>query len=64
MLERGEEDEILICRDGVPVAKMDRINKPNRKGMFGYAKGKLNLPDDFYEQFLSMDKEVQEMFGL
>ena len=64
MLERKEEDEVLICRDGVPVAKMVKFNTHNRKGKFGCARQKLNLPDNFYEEFQALDKVVQEMFGL
>lgn len=64
MLERGEEEEVIVCRDGVPVARIEKITKNSRKGMFGCAKGKMHLPENFWDDFDSMDNEIAEDFGV
>lgn len=47
MLENRQEDYIMIARNGKPVAKLVRIEKPVLAKRFGAAKGKLNCADDF-----------------
>ncbi len=64
MLERGEEEEVIVCRDGVPVARIEKILKSSRKGMFGCAKDKMHLPENFWDDFDSMDSEIAEDFGV
>ena len=65
MLERKEEDEVLICRDGVPVAKMvfycqdDYVSK-----RIGLHKNNPIWTDDFEKVFNDADKDVKELFGL
>ena len=47
-LESGAEAEVVIARDGKPVARLTAIESPPRKLIrFGVAKGKYRLPDDF-----------------
>ena len=65
MLERGEEDEVLICRDGVPVAKMVFYSQEdNVSKRIGLHKNNPIWTEDFEEAFYDADKDVKEMFGL
>ena len=47
MLENGEEDEIVIARNGVPAAKLLRWERPDPKLRIGAAKGLFVVVDDF-----------------
>lgn len=62
MLETKEEDIIYIARNGVEVAQLTLISKPDVSKRIGIAEGKLILPDDFDEQFDGTDKEIAELF--
>lgn len=64
MLENGSEDEIIIARNGVPVARLALFKNQQNKKRFGAAKKLLKLPLNFDSEFDSLDSEVQEMFGL
>ena len=47
-VESGDENEIIIARNGRPAAKLIAIDKVRRKPVrIGLAKGKYRLPDDF-----------------
>ena len=47
-VESGDENEIIIARNGRPAAKLVAIDKVRRKPVrIGLAKGKYRLPDDF-----------------
>ena len=47
-VENGDENEIIIARNGRPAAKLVAIDKVRRKPVrIGLAKGKYRLPDDF-----------------
>ena len=47
-VENGDENEIIIARNGRPAAKLIAIDKVRRKPVrIGLAKGKYRLPDDF-----------------
>ena len=58
MLENKEEDEIIICKNNNPVAKLSLVPKVDVSARIGIAKGKLSYPDDFNE----MDEEIAQMF--
>ena len=61
MLERKEEKEVIIARAGKPVAKVVLYDKPKTfDDIFGIAKGKFTIPDDFDEP----DEEIARMFGM
>ena len=65
MLERGEEDEVLICRDGVPVARMVFYSQEdNVSKRIGLNKNNPKWMEDFVESMYDADKDVKEMFGL
>ena len=58
LLENKEEDEVLICRNGSPVAKIVRFEKKNKR--IGIAKnyfGGLDL-----EEFNSLNDEIEKEF--
>jgi antitoxin (DNA-binding transcriptional repressor) of toxin-antitoxin stability system len=45
VLERREEQEIVLSRNGRPVAKLVAVETPRRK-LIGVAKGQFEVPDD------------------
>lgn len=57
-LEKKEEDEILICRNGIPVAKLVRYEKKNKR--IGIAEGYFSDPD--LDEFNSMNEEIAKEF--
>ncbi|MBQ6215823.1 MAG: hypothetical protein IJK53_00405 [Erysipelotrichaceae bacterium] len=59
LLENKEEDEVLICRSGVPVARIMRYEKPKNKRI-GIAKGK-HKPLDL-DAFNAMNEEIAKEF--
>ncbi|HBG66630.1 MAG TPA: prevent-host-death protein [Treponema sp.] len=46
MLENGEEEEIVIARNGNPVARLSLVGSPKPKKRIGAAKGKFSCPND------------------
>ena len=47
-VETGAESEVIIARNGKPVARLTAIEGVQRKPIrFGLAKGQFKLPDDF-----------------
>jgi antitoxin (DNA-binding transcriptional repressor) of toxin-antitoxin stability system len=46
-LEPG--DKIVICNRNQPVAEIHPIAKPKRRPRMGVAKGKIPVPDSFFE---------------
>jgi antitoxin (DNA-binding transcriptional repressor) of toxin-antitoxin stability system len=46
-LEKGVDDEIVIARNGKPVARLLRWEENETKFRIGVAKGKFRLPEDF-----------------
>lgn len=47
-VETGIEAEVIIARNGKPVARLTAIeSRPRKPIRFGVAKGKYRLPDDF-----------------
>lgn len=59
LLESKEEDEVLICRNGVPVARIMRYEKPESKRI-GIAKGYFGSLD--LDAFNSMNEEIEKEF--
>ena len=59
LLETKEEDEVIICRKGEPVARLIRYEKPKNQRI-GIAKGK-HKPLDL-EEFNSMNEEIEKEF--
>lgn len=47
MLEAGDEDEIVIARNGVPAARLVRWEPADGDQRIGVAKGLFAVPDDF-----------------
>ena len=58
MLESGEEDQIIISRNGEPVAQLTLMPKPEKKSIIGIAKGEFSWPEDIHY----LDDEISEMF--
>lgn len=59
LLENKEEDEIIVCRDNVPVAKIIRFEKPQSKRI-GVAEGKHRSIS--LEEFNSLNEEIAKEF--
>lgn len=59
LIESKQEDEILICRNGEPVAKIVRFEKDNNKRI-GLAKGKFKPLD--LDLFNSLNEEIAKEF--
>ena len=59
MLESGDEENILISRNGVPIVQMTLLPRPQRKSIIGTAKGEFKCPEDIH----LYDNEVAELFG-
>ena len=61
LLERKEENEVIVARAGKPVVKIVLYEEPkNFDQIFGIAAGKFTVPDDFDEP----DDEIARMFGM
>ena len=60
MLERKEENEVIVDRAGKPVVKITYIEPVDVSKRIGIAKGKFVVPDDFDEP----DEEIERMFGM
>ncbi len=47
-VEDGTQSEVVIARNGRPVAKLVAVDAPAKRRLrFGFAKGRFKLPDDF-----------------
>ena len=66
LLDENPSEEVVIMRNQEPVFKISGIGgaltaedeKNLRERGWGAAKGKFNLPPDFDEAFVAMDKEI------
>jgi antitoxin (DNA-binding transcriptional repressor) of toxin-antitoxin stability system len=47
LLESAEEDEVVIARNGQPVARLTAWTSPDARRRIGAAKGLFVVPDDF-----------------
>lgn len=58
-IESGREDEIVIARNGRPVARLARLKDKSVGHRLGVARGKFVLPDSF-----DADNEaISKLFG-
>lgn len=60
-IESGEQDIVVITRDGEPVAQLVPYASDTSK-RFGAAKGKFLIPDDW--EINEGDDEIAAMFGV
>ena len=60
MLENKEEDEIIICKNNNPVAKLCLVPQVDVNKRIGIAKGKIFIPD--LDEFNSVDSEITSSF--
>ena len=70
LIESGQEDRIVIERDGKPIARLtafqemdhisDTLKPQDTAKLIGYAKGKLHYTGDFDE----CNDEIAELFGV
>ena len=58
-IEQGREREIIIARDGRPVAKLVSLEAVHAGKRIGVAKGAFEVPDSFDAQH---NKEIAELF--
>lgn len=58
-VESGDESEILIARNGKPVARLTAV-KPDISKRIGVAKGRFEVPDDID----LYNDEIAEPFGV
>ena len=50
LLENKEENEIIICKNNKPVARITLIPPVDRKNALGIAAGKYSIPDNFDDE--------------
>ena len=50
LLENKEENEIIICKNNKPVARITLIPPVDRKKSLGIAAGKYSIPDNFDDE--------------
>ena len=58
LLESGQEDDVYIARNNVPIVQMTLVDLPAESKRIGAAKGRFVIPDEFDE----WDSEVEDMF--
>lgn len=58
-VESGEQEEIVIARNGKPAARLVPIAKAKVGKRIGVAKGKFDAP----EPSAKLDKDVEKLFG-
>jgi len=59
LLENKQEEEIIICKNNKPVAKLTAIPAFDINKVLGIAKGKITIPDDFDDE----DPVINAMFN-
>ena len=57
ILEKGEEDFVIVARNGKPLLRITLEKKAEVSKRFGIGKGLFEVPDDFDEIDLSGDFE-------
>ena len=60
-LNNKEESEIIIARNGTPVAKLVPYDEPSRP--WGLLKGNIILPES-QEEFDASNDDIAELFGV
>jgi len=67
LIQQAEEgEEVIIARAGKPAVKLVPVTseKPEPKYReFGRLKGKLNLPENWEEEWKLIDKELEELMN-
>lgn len=43
----AEGEDVIVSRDGRPLARITRLAAPKRRVRFGVLKGRLTVPEDF-----------------
>ena len=59
LLESGQEEQIVIARNGNPIVQMVLYPKKSRSSLLGAAKGKFQCPKDIN----LYDDEIMKLFG-
>jgi prevent-host-death family protein len=59
-VEAGEE--VVIARDGNPIAILTAFKKAGQKRQLGLMRGRFNLPDDFFDPL--SEEELRDWWGL
>lgn len=59
-IESGREEEVIIARNGRPVAKLVQVERPAAERRIGVAKGRFEVPDDVDRS----NPEIEALFGL
>ncbi|NLJ47187.1 MAG: type II toxin-antitoxin system Phd/YefM family antitoxin [Treponema sp.] len=57
-IEDGSEEEIVVARNGKPVARLVRWEGPDIRNRIGIAKGLFRVPEDFDED----NSLIRELF--
>lgn len=63
MLERGEEDEIIVARDGSPIARIVFYENNDTSRRIGLKKDNPIFTKEFEKAFYDADNEIEEMFS-
>lgn len=58
MLEKKEEDKVILARSGKPVAMLVPYTPEGRRSRIGTARGRIKIPDDI-DQY---NDEILELF--
>ena len=61
LLENHQEEEIIVCKSGKPVAKMV-LMEPDVSKRIGLFKGQFKAPS--VEEFDEMNDEIAKLFGV
>lgn len=62
-IERGQAEEIVLARDGRPVARIVPLAEPAKPGRrLGYFEGR--YPDMTLEEFDASNPEIHPLFGV
>jgi prevent-host-death family protein len=60
LLERvAMGEEVIITRDGSPIAKLVAVNVRRKRRALGSAKGEFTVPDDFNDP---LPNEIEDLF--
>ena len=62
-VESGEADEIVLTRNGKPAARIVPLDRTKGRVIFGLAKDRFRLPDDWEERWDGFDAEIEAMFN-
>jgi antitoxin (DNA-binding transcriptional repressor) of toxin-antitoxin stability system len=63
LLESGDEDEIVIARNGNPVARLERFEEKPITARIGAAAGVFTCTNEWEQAFADTDAEVAKLFG-